>query len=78
MIAILCDGGLHRGRVVWASGMKVGMQFDLALPAARLEQLLTVRPLPSADPAPSFEKLVDRFGRELPPLPSLVKIRKIA
>jgi hypothetical protein len=76
-VVILCDGGeAHRGRVMWAAGTKAGMQFDLALPHEKLEQLSTVRPIPSLEPARDFDKLVDQFGRELPPLPSLVKARK--
>jgi hypothetical protein len=78
-VVILYDGGeAHAGRVMWAAGTKAGMQFDLALPHDKLEQLLKVRPLPSLEPVRDFDKLVDQFGRELPPLPSLVKARKIA
>jgi hypothetical protein len=76
-VVILYEGGEpHRGRVMWAAGTKAGMQFDLALPHEKLEQLLTLRPFPPLEPMRDFEKLVDQFGREVPPLPSLVKPRK--
>jgi hypothetical protein len=63
----------HCGQVVWASGMKAGVRFDPAIPEDLLEQLLTGQPNPLAEPAPDSAKLVDRFGRELAPLPVLTK-----
>jgi hypothetical protein len=44
--------------------------FDLALSNAALGSLLET-PVASPSPAPVFDRLTDRFGRDLAPLPAL-------
>lgn len=70
IVLLRAIGESYAGRVAWTHGMKAGVAFDLALSNAALGSLLQ---MPSAflGPAPVFDRLTDRFGRDLAPLPTL-------
>jgi hypothetical protein len=70
IVLLRATGESHRGRVAWTDGMKAGVMFDLALSNAALGSLLET-PVASPSPAPVFDRLTDRFGRDLAPLPAL-------
>ena len=63
----------HYGRVVWAAGMKAGIRFAASIPEEELEHLLALAPDISMSAGSADSRLVDGFGRELAPLPALVK-----
>lgn len=62
-------GGRHQGRVVWVSGMKAGVRFRDAISTERLEHLLNLPPDQSREVSSDSDRILDRFGRELAPLP---------
>ena len=65
------------GEVAWASGMKAGVRFDLALSTLALNQLLTAKPVPPCKAELECDRPVDQFGRKLAPLPQLSRDRKL-
>lgn len=76
-IAIVWHGGqVHKGHIVWSSGMKAGIEFDLAIPGHVFEKLLTTRPAALQITPSDYDQVMDRFGRALAPLPSLEKPRR--